>query len=299
MASFDKKNLFFTLIGLIVLSLCSYIIGYQLGFKSWGKQISISLDPAFPVRGLASASKAVRNTASVSHEEYANPQNFFDKAKVLENGILEENVIPAENVILEENVIPAENVIPEENAIPAENVIPAKAGISTDTSSEPAKNDILEENGILEENVIPAKAGIQHTEDSVSFVTGNLLYTDEKGNTSFVCNTFSQVQFLFSAFGIAMSGEKVIMKITTNCTANEDSQYIGPFTIPAKKILESPIVENKFSEGDTTFEFENISLSWPRSWILIRANFKKDGMDDFSVISKQPETEDDLFIIEF
>lgn len=254
MDSFDKQNFFFVILGLIVLSLCSYIIGYQIGFKSWGKQISISLDPALPVRGLASAEEAVgRSTASVSREEYTNPQHLFDKAKVLEN--TSSNVISSENV-------------------------PAKADPT------PA------------ENVIPAQAGIQNNDDNILFVTGNLLYTDEKGNTSFVCNSFSQVQFIFSAFGVAIRGEQVIMKLTADCTVNEDPQHIGPFTLPVKKILESPVVTKSFNEEDSEIEFENVSLFWPKSWALIRADFKKDGADDFSVIAKQPETEEDIFIIE-
>ena len=262
MASFDKQNFFFVILGLIVLSLCSYIIGYQIGFKSWGKQISISLNPALPVRGLASAEETIgRSTASVSREEYANPQHLFDKAKVLEN--TSSDVISSEN------------------------------DISVANTPITAKTD-----PISEENVIPAKAGIQN-DDNILFVTGNLLYTDEKGNTSFVCNSFSQVQFVFSAFGIAIRGEQVIMKLTTNCTANEDPQYIGPFTLPAKKILESSIVKSKFNEGNSEIEFENVSLFWPKSWVLIRADFKKDGINDFSVIAEQPETEEDIFVIEF
>ena len=95
-----------------------------------------------------------------------------------------------------------------------------------------------------------------------------------------------------------MDGEKVIMKVNADCTAHEDHQYIGPFFIPVKKILESSIAKEKFKEDTGEIEFENISLSWPRSWVLIRADFKKEGVQSFSVILKQPETEDDIFLIE-
>ena len=224
MNSFKKKNykpLLMTL-GFVLFSVCSYIIGYQVGFKSWDKQISISLDPALSVRGLASTEDAGRDIATVSREEYSNPQNLFDKARVLEDS-------PPDNVL---------------------------------------------------------------------FVVGNLLHTDEKGNTSFVCKNFSQVQFWFEALGLAIRGEKVIMTVNADCTANEDHQYIGPFTIPAKKILESPIAEDTFNEDNSRIQFENVSLSWPQSWVLIKADFKKTGSSDFSVISKMPETEDDIFVIE-
>jgi len=193
-----------------------------VGFKSWGKQISISLDPALSVRGLAVAESTTRNISTVSREEYADHQNLFNKARVLEHN-------QSENIL---------------------------------------------------------------------FVVGNLLYTDETGNTSFVCKNFSQVQFWFEAFGIAMDGEKVIMKLNANCTSYEDHQFIGPFSIPAKTILESPIDKNSFNENKSEIHFENVSLSWPQSWALIKADFKKTGISDFSVVTKTPETEDDLFIIE-
>ena len=297
MTSFNKQKIFFFILGLTVLSLCSYIIGYQIGFKSWGKQISISLDPALPVRGLASAEEAVdRSIASVSREEYANPQNLFDKAKVLESTssdiISTDNTLSAEGaIIVKKDTTAADNALPTQDAIPTNNVIPTQDTI-------PTNNIIPTQDTIPANNVIPAKAGIQN-DDDILFVTGNLLYTDEKGNTSFVCNSFSQVQFVFSAFGIAIRGEQVIMKLTANCKSNEDPQYIGPFTLPAKKILESSIVKSKFNEGDSEIEFENVSLFWPKSWVLIRADFKKEGINDFSVIAEQPETEEDIFVIEF
>ncbi len=224
MDSFDKKLFkpLLILLGFVFLSVFFYVIGYQVGFQSWGKQISISLDPALSVRGLASTKDASRDIATLSYAEYANPQNLFDKAKILES----------------------------------------------DQS------------------------------DEVSFMVGNLLHTDEKGNTSLMCNNFSQVQLLFEAYGVSVEGEKVIMKVNTDCTSYSDHQYIGPFTIPAKKILESPITENTFNENNNHIQFENVSLSWPQSWMLIKADFKKEGASDFSVISKVPETEDDVFVIE-
>lgn len=224
MFAFNKKNYkpLLVILGFVLFSIASYTIGYQVGFKSWGKQISISLDPALSVRGLASTESAARSIATVSNEEYTNPQNLFDKAQVLES----------------------------------------------------------------------------NQTDEVSFVLGNLIHTDEKGNTSFVCQNFSQVKLWFEAFGMAINGEKVIMTINTDCTENEDPQYIGPFSIPAKKILESSIAESTFSENNSKIQFENVSLSWPQSWVLIKANFKKEGTSDLPVNSKIPETEDDIFVIE-
>lgn len=209
-------------VGFVFLSVCFYVIGYQVGFRSWGKQISISLDPTVSVRGLASNEDTDREIATVSYAEYSNPQNLFDKAKVLES---------------------------------------------------------------------------EHPED-ILFVVGNLLHTDEQGNTSFVCKNFSEVQLLFEAFGVAVEGEKIIMKVNADCTANADHQYIGPFTLPAKKILEAAITKNRFNENNSKIQFENVSLSWPQSWILIKADFKKAGTSDFSVVTELPETEDDIFVIE-
>ena len=37
--------------------------------------------------------------------------------------------------------------------------------------------------------------------DDISFALGNLLHTDETGNTSFVCQNFSQVNIFFEATG--------------------------------------------------------------------------------------------------
>ena len=46
-------------------------------------------------------------------------------------------------------------------------------------------------------------------------------------------------------------------------------------------------------------KFENVALRWPKSWVLLEAHFTRETGFTFSVISKIPESEEDIFVIQF
>ena len=217
--SYLKNKKLFLIIGGGVL--LSFIVGYQIAFHSWDRQVSISLDPlGGDTRGLASE-EDLKKVVTVPSEEYSDKQNLFKKAKMIKG--------------------------PMDGSLP--------------------------------------------------FVVGNLLFTDSKGNSDFVCKNFSKVKLLFEAYGLIIEGERVVMTLTADCKTHTDHQYIGPFSLPVQKIINSPITKSEFHEEG--LKFENVALRWPQSWVLLEAHFTRETGFSFSVISKIPESEEDIFVIQF
>ena len=139
------------------------------------------------------------------------------------------------------------------------------------------------------------KAQIMENEDVIQFVLGNMIFQDEKGNKSFVCQSFSEVDFLFEAEGLFIHGEPITMHITARCKSHSDRQWIGPFLIPAQEILDTPITQTTFESHQQTINFHNVSLFWPQTWILREVQFKNNNIPPLRVIADIPKTEDESF----
>lgn len=139
------------------------------------------------------------------------------------------------------------------------------------------------------------KAQIITRGDTLQFVLGNIISQDEKGNKAFICQSFSEVDFLFEAEGLFIEGEKVIMQMTANCMEHSDHKWLGLFSIPSQEILNAPITRTQFESDTYKIKFSNVSLAWPKSWILREVYFKNSNTPPLRVIADLPQTEEDHF----
>ena len=189
------------------------------------------------------------------------------------------------------------------------------ASVEGATKIETVSNSFLDSQNLFDQARHFSKDG------KIIFYVGNLISKDLKGNKNFVCDVYSQVHFYFEADGIFQRGEPVTMTIHSSCKTDENNHSIGPFFIPVQEILKSsvsqknfptreeevdtvnsdhsehihPKIQKHFSITDGDIFFNNIAISWPRSWILMEVTFQSASQDQYRVEARIPQTEDETF----
>lgn len=136
------------------------------------------------------------------------------------------------------------------------------------------------------------------SQEQITFFIGNIIVADKKGNKNFVCQTFPKIKLFFEAEGVFIKGEPISMAVLADCQSSGRHQFIGPFHIPSKQILQSPITQDIFSTPAGDIHFQNAAIQWPQTWILRTVIFESDS-DQYRISAQIPETEDDFFSIEF
>lgn len=108
--------------------------------------------------------------------------------------------------------------------------------------------------------------------DRSHFVTAGH-FTATEGS---ICNSYPQVEFVFSADDSVVSGEPILMKVAGECSASGDSPQIDALEIPFGKIMQERSGDIVFKSGDRTrteVRFQNSSEEWPKSWSLQEVHF--------------------------
>ena len=69
----------------VACSVAIYVVGYQLGFRSWNQQVSVLVNPEVSARGLASVGEEDldRSIASIDYKKFSDMQNIFKKAQAI------------------------------------------------------------------------------------------------------------------------------------------------------------------------------------------------------------------------
>ena len=148
------------------------------------------------------------------------------------------------------------------------------------------------------QNVFKNSKVVSSAGDQLEFLVGNVLHNDSQGNQQFVCDSFSTVRLIFEAFHVAMAGEKVLMQLVAPCKKHSDFQFIGPFSLPRKKIRSAPISSTDFETKNGRVHFQNVSISWPKSWIFVRAEFLDSSKSaPYFIHTAPPQSEEDVFLI--
>ena len=143
------------------------------------------------------------------------------------------------------------------------------------------------------------RAQFTKKEDQLEILIGNIISVDKKGNKNFVCQVFPKVTLHFEALGVFMRGGQVSMDVTGDCIDDEERQWIGPFVIPFQDILSASILTKRFHTAQGETRFDNVSLRWPKTWILKAVLFES-ANDQYRVQAQIPQTEEeDFFSIEF
>lgn len=137
---------------------------------------------------------------------------------------------------------------------------------------------------------------IQNINGETSIQLGNFVYQPRKGETSFICNEFDEIELKFAAEGMAVSGTKPQMTVVSKCLVDGNSTHLSPIFIPYGLIVSSKATDQRFdyyTEFNADISFLNVSMIWPTSWSLESIRIYNSHTLSEGVIIDKPE------IIEF
>lgn len=108
---------------------------------------------------------------------------------------------------------------------------------------------------------------------------GLFFMKNNQGQKVYVCSEYPTVDLLFSADGMATSGEIPLMIVRAPCLANNDQQHIEGLAIPFDDILKSSPETTMFtaqfpgSQEQGRIFFRHITDSWPTKWTWTGVKF--------------------------
>lgn len=113
---------------------------------------------------------------------------------------------------------------------------------------------------------------LEHFEDGPGVKLGLFLMKAPSGSKVFVCDRYPTLDLIFSADGMAISGEIPKMVVRLPCTISDDQNHIAAFPIPFARIFASSPEQYEFTttttgarEGGKIF-FMNVAGFWPQQW---------------------------------
>ena len=157
---------------------------------------------------------------------------------------------------------------------------------------------------------------VKNFSNKVHLYLGHALVKAKRGGTVLACQEYQTVDMVFMAEGTSFHGHVPKMVLKADCQFDpENPLYIGPFVIPKKKILSSPVsqqifkTKRKSSENlkdiqpralsslankEAVLSFSHVSLQWPQKWVLEQIRFineqnKKDLIVSFPTTGKKED----------
>lgn len=112
---------------------------------------------------------------------------------------------------------------------------------------------------------------VQDLNGEISFQLGNFVYEPREGTQSFICNEYDEIELVFLAEGMAVSGARPQMTIISKCMVDGNSTYLSPVFIPYKEIINLKATNQRldyYTEFNADIYFSNVSMVWPVSWSL-------------------------------
>lgn len=112
------------------------------------------------------------------------------------------------------------------------------------------------------------------TPDAQGVRLGHFIMPDRDGKAVFACEKFGFIELIYSAEGIAISGEIPKMIVRGPCYESDDQKTIDALMIPFKEVLKAPLSQSQFRfpiagrrENVSVF-FTNVVEKWPTLWNL-------------------------------
>ena len=120
-----------------------------------------------------------------------------------------------------------------------------------------------------------------------------------EGFSSQLCKTFPQVELVFEAYGVSVSGEPTQFKVSADCIPAQDPAEIASIRIPYGKLLnEKPRnAEFKFSGYQASFQFINSDNEVIKTWILNKIVFKSNR--DSKIVQIDRSQNEQPIVMEF
>ncbi|MCH2533474.1 MAG: hypothetical protein MK008_03425 [Bdellovibrionales bacterium] len=112
---------------------------------------------------------------------------------------------------------------------------------------------------------------LQDLNGEISFQLGNFVYEPSEGTQAFICNEYDEIELVFLAEGMAVSGTRPKMTIVSKCMVDGNSTYLSPIFIPYETILSFKAEDQRFdyyTQYNADILFTNVSMVWPTSWSL-------------------------------
>jgi hypothetical protein len=112
------------------------------------------------------------------------------------------------------------------------------------------------------------------TPDSQGVRLGHFIMSDSDGKAVFACEKFGFVELIYSAEGIAISGEIPKMIVRGPCNESDDQKTIEALMIPFQEILKAPLNQAQFRfpiagrRDNISLFFTNVVEKWPTLWNL-------------------------------
>ncbi|MEN0057888.1 MAG: hypothetical protein AAGB31_03565 [Bdellovibrio sp.] len=125
--------------------------------------------------------------------------------------------------------------------------------------------------------------------DTTGLQLGLFLLKNAAGERVSVCEEYPLMDMIYSAEGIAFSGDIPQMIVRGPCLVDDDQIHIAALPIPFAQIFSSPLTQYQFtvplaqtSEAASIY-FRNVVEFWPRQWVWTGVKFY--GKDPANTLS--------------
>lgn len=119
---------------------------------------------------------------------------------------------------------------------------------------------------------------------------GLFFMKSSEGNKVFVCEEYPTIDLIFSAEGVAYSGEVPQMIVRGPCQPDTDQLHISALPIPFSQILKSSLTTTEFrfdlpnSSEKISIFFKNVVDFWPTEWVWSGVRlYRKDAQNILSI----------------
>jgi len=119
----------------------------------------------------------------------------------------------------------------------------------------------------------------------------NFLVKNEQQNEH-LCDYFTSYTLTFEAEGMASSGERPTMVVTSPCELSAKTNMPVPVVIPVEDIFKLTPDDTDISfevNPKASFSFRNVSEMWPEYWVLSKVQFSHSNHSSREVIIDRRE----------
>lgn len=119
----------------------------------------------------------------------------------------------------------------------------------------------------------------------------NFLVKNEQQNEH-LCDYFTSYTLTFEAEGMASSGERPTMVVTSPCELSAKTNMPVPVVIPVEDIFKLAPDDTDISfevNPKASFSFRNVSEMWPEYWVLSKVQFSHSNHSSREVIIDRRE----------
>ena len=175
-----------------------------------------------------------------------------------------------------------------------DNIEPSSTVNARHIASVEKKMEILKEGRMDSQNTLVQSSQINNQEDIIQFYLGHFLVKSAGGGSVLACQKYQTVDMTFIAAGVSFHGHVPKMVLKASCRFNlKQPLQMGPFIVPKRKIIQSPLNRQLFKEDNDTLLFTDVHIEWPEKWVLSQVRFISDEKEkDFTVVFTSNKEED-------